>query len=324
MNATGKADRHKTRKSADTGMSTSPHGLKMTAIGSPKRSFTGFTLIELLVVIAIIAILAAMLLPALAKAKMNAKRIQCASNLRQWTVAFNLYCNDNHDSMMLGWYAVDTTPPTPATEGEWSLALQPYINTNNNVAFCPLATTLRSSLPSGQMWTTENVQNLAWGLVGTNNYTANWDPQNLAAYGSYGINGWMYNPPLSTPTSDVPTTDIPGFWRKLAPNAVGYNGLPVALHNIPLLGDCAYDGSQPYPTDTIPAAPNTLSTGAGSDMSDWLITRHDGRSPLEMAFLDSSVRPVGFRELWTLNWSAIFNTSGPPGHGFPTWIKAYQ
>jgi hypothetical protein len=59
-------------------------------------------------------------------------------------------------------------------------------------------------------------------------------------------------------------------------------------------------------------------------MSNWLITRHDSKRPLEMSFLDSSVRPVGLRELWTLNWSAIFNTSGPPGHGFPIWIKAYQ
>jgi prepilin-type N-terminal cleavage/methylation domain-containing protein/prepilin-type processing-associated H-X9-DG protein len=90
---------------------------------SRDRKLAGFTLIELLVVIAIIAILASLLLPALSSARNRAWRIQCASQLRQLGVGFQLFATEQDDRYPPAGYATDSY----ASQISWDCWIYRYI-----------------------------------------------------------------------------------------------------------------------------------------------------------------------------------------------------
>src|SRR5436309_15977055 len=118
-----------------------------------------FTLIELLVVIAIIAILAAMLLPALARAKAKASATKCLSNEKQIALGYLLYAQDNSDFLPLAAHAGDAAPC------QWFFEISPYIAKQTgsytglvakaNVVACPsakLEKVFPSSTPASQAY----------------------------------------------------------------------------------------------------------------------------------------------------------------------------
>ena len=123
----------------------------------PAKS-SSFTLIELLVVIAIVSILAAMLLPALQKAKNSGRRIACLNNMKQIGLAFLQYASDYRDTLPTHtdtWNFGD-----PGATPSWVSAIFPYLSGNRKVLICPsaipftdseapTATSATSYLPNG-------------------------------------------------------------------------------------------------------------------------------------------------------------------------------
>ncbi len=268
------------------------------------KKHEGFTLIELLVVIAIIALLMSLLMPALNRVREQARQVACLSNLRQWGLMFVLYTEDNDQSFPTGWNGGTM----------WMVDLMAYYQGGDDVRLCPSAKKFLHTI-------TGNVPGTftAWGKYGEPGYYDGWVPSwgQAGQYGSYGINGWVHNA-LAQGTYSIAEENRPLFWRKMTGRGAS---------NIPLMGGCMWDGSEPRHTDPPPIAEGLQLSN--SNMSIYCLNRHNGGP--NTLFMDTSVRKVGLKELWALKWHRDYDIAGPWTKAggairsdWPEWMQLYE